>query len=153
VEPSPEQAVATAKPRSAGPLPMENGHLMSEGQHLKFQRGPTPKPEGDQKNHCRQDRKHAGHDKTVGAKLQCLQRIRNYEQPQEPRPAPFQKGDGLANFARTVKRTGFSAPGDKPEKFAESGAELTLSGSHRAQKCRATRGFAAISRLQGSTKD
>jgi hypothetical protein len=26
-----------------------------------------------------QDRKHAGHDKAVGAKLQCLQSIRNYE--------------------------------------------------------------------------
>jgi len=70
------------KPRSAGPLPVENGHLMPEGQHLKFQGGPTPKPKGDQRNHCGQDRKHAGHDKPVGAKLQCLQNIRNYEQPQ-----------------------------------------------------------------------
>ena len=55
---------------------------MPEGQHLKFQGGSTPKPEGDQRNHCGQDRKHAGHDKAVGAKLQCLQSIRNYEQPQ-----------------------------------------------------------------------
>ena len=53
---------------------------MSEGQHLKFQVGSTPKPEGGQRNHCGQDRKHAGHDKAVGAKLQCLQGIRNYEQ-------------------------------------------------------------------------
>ena len=29
VEPSPQQAVALTKPRSAGPLPVENGHLMS----------------------------------------------------------------------------------------------------------------------------
>jgi hypothetical protein len=79
VEPGPQQAVATTKPRSAGPLAMENGHLMSQSQHLKFQGGPTPKPEGDQRNHCGQDRKHAGHDKTVGAKLQCLQSIRNCE--------------------------------------------------------------------------
>jgi hypothetical protein len=82
VEPTPEQAVATTKPRSAGPLPMENSHLMSQSQDLQFQRGPTPKPEGDQRNHCGQDRKHAGHDKAVGAKLQCLHSIRNYEQPQ-----------------------------------------------------------------------
>ena len=39
------------------------------------------------------------------------------------------------------KRTGFSAPGDKPEKFAESGAGLALSGSHRAHKRRVTRGI------------
>jgi hypothetical protein len=35
-----------------------------------------------------------------------------------------------------VKRTGFSAPGDKPGKFAESDAGLALSGSHRAHKRR-----------------
>ncbi len=81
-QPSPQQAVASTKPRSAGPLPMENGQLMPEGQHLQFQGDATPKPEGDQGNYCREDRKHAGHDKTVGAKLQCLQNIRNYEQPQ-----------------------------------------------------------------------
>ena len=38
VEPGPEQAVASTKPRSAGPLPMENGQLMSESKHLQFQR-------------------------------------------------------------------------------------------------------------------
>jgi hypothetical protein len=46
-----------------------------------------------------------------------------------------------------VKRTGFSAPGDKPEKFAESGAGLALSGSHRAHKRRVHAGFLAHSRL------
>ena len=46
-----------------------------------------------------------------------------------------------------VKRTGYSAPGDKPEKFAESGAGLALSGSHQAHKRRVTRGFPAHSRL------
>jgi len=55
---------------------------MSEGQDLKFQGGPTPKPEGDQRNHCGQDRKHVGHDKAVGAKVQCFQGRRNYEQAQ-----------------------------------------------------------------------
>ena len=60
-------------------LAMEDDQLMSEGQHLKFQGDATPKPEGDQRNHCGQDRKRAGHDKPVGAKLQCLQGIRNYE--------------------------------------------------------------------------
>ena len=79
VEPSPEQAVATTKPRSAGPLPMENGQLMPESQHLQFQGDATPKPEGDQRGHCGQDRKHAGHHKAVSAKPQCLQSIRNYE--------------------------------------------------------------------------
>jgi len=86
VEPGPQQTVASTKPRSAGPLPVENCHLMSEGQHLKLQGGPTPKPEGDQRNHRRQDRKHAGHEKTFGAKLQCLQCIRNYEQAQQVKP-------------------------------------------------------------------
>src|SRR5271156_1122676 len=71
----------------------------------------------------------------------------------EPRWAPFQKGDGWANFARTVKRTGFSALGDEPEKFAESGAGLALSGSHQAHKRRVPQGFAAHCRLQGSTTD
>jgi hypothetical protein len=37
-------------------VPMENGHLMPERQHLKFQGGPTPKPEGDQRNYRGQDR-------------------------------------------------------------------------------------------------
>ena len=60
VEPTPKQAIATTKPRSAGPLPVENSHLMSQSQDFQFQRGPTPKPEGDQRNHCGQDRKHAG---------------------------------------------------------------------------------------------
>ena len=82
VEPGPQQAIASTKPRSAGPLPVENGQLMPESQDLQFQRGPTPKPEGNQRGHCGQDRKHSGHDKAVGAKLQCLQSIRNYEQPQ-----------------------------------------------------------------------
>ena len=82
VEPTPEQAVATTKPRSAGPLPMENRHLMSESENLQFQGGPTPKPEGDQRGHCGQDRKHVGHDKAVCAKLQCFQGSRNYEQAQ-----------------------------------------------------------------------
>jgi hypothetical protein len=58
---------------------MENGHLMPEDQHLQFQGEATPKPEGDQRNHRGQDRKHAGNDKPVGAKLQCLQGMRNYE--------------------------------------------------------------------------
>jgi hypothetical protein len=60
---------------------MENSHLMSQSQRLQFQRGPTPKPEGDRRNHCGQARKHAGHDKAVGAKLQCLQNRRYCEQP------------------------------------------------------------------------
>jgi hypothetical protein len=71
----------------------------------------------------------------------------------EPRPAPLQKGYGRANFARTVKQTGFSAPGDKPEKFAESGAGLALPGSHPAHKRRVRRGFSAHSRLWGSATD
>ena len=62
---------------------MENGHLMSEGQHLQFQGGPTPKPEANQRNPCGQDRKHVGHDKAVGAEIQCLQGVRNFEQRQE----------------------------------------------------------------------
>ena len=60
----------------------------------------------------------------------------------EPRPAPFQKGDGWANFARTVKRTGFSAPGDNLVSRASSPSCTTrnllttvlgfaCSGSHR----------------------
>ncbi len=37
VEPSPQQSVALTKPRAARPLPAQNGHVMSESQHLKFQ--------------------------------------------------------------------------------------------------------------------
>jgi hypothetical protein len=66
---------------------MENGHLMSEGQHLQLQRGPTPEPKGDQRKHCGQDRKHTSHDKAVNAKLQCFQSTRNYEQAQRKKPA------------------------------------------------------------------
>lgn len=61
---------------------MEDGQLMSEGEHLQFKRCPTPKPEGNQRSHCGQDRKHAGHDMAAGTKLQCLRSILNYEQPQ-----------------------------------------------------------------------
>ena len=61
---------------------MENGQLMSESQHLQFQGDAMPKPEGDQRGHCRQDREHAGHDKMVGANFQCFQGTRNYEQAQ-----------------------------------------------------------------------
>jgi hypothetical protein len=63
---------------------------MSEGQHLKLQGGPTPKPEGNQRHYRGQDRWHAGHDKSVGAKLQCFKDTWNYEQPQgrvDQRPA------------------------------------------------------------------
>jgi hypothetical protein len=51
VEPTPEQEIATTKPRSAGRLPVGNSRPMSENQDFQFQRGPTPKPEGDQRNH------------------------------------------------------------------------------------------------------
>ena len=78
---------------------MEDGQLMPEGQHLQFQRGPTPKPEGDQRNHCGQDRKDAGHDKAVGAKLQCLRSTRNYEQPQQPANHPIRLIKQLAEVA------------------------------------------------------
>ena len=53
----------------------------------------------------------------------------------------------MSEFRSNVKRTGFSAPGDKPEKFAESGAGLALSGSHQAHKRRVTRGFSTHSGL------
>jgi hypothetical protein len=46
-----------------------------------------------------------------------------------------------------VRRTGFSALGDKPEKFAELGAGLALSGSHQAHKPHIMPGFCSISRL------
>jgi hypothetical protein len=59
----------------------------------------------------------------------------------------------MSEFDRTVKRTGFSAPVDKPEKFAESGAGLALSGSYQAHKRCITRPFSAHSRLQGNTTD
>src|SRR5271168_5353455 len=49
----------------------------------------------------------------------------------------------------TVKRTGFSAPGDKPGKFAESGAGLGFSGSRQAHKRRVTPGFFRSLRIVG----
>jgi hypothetical protein len=83
-----EARVTSTKPRSARPLPMQNGHLMSQSQHLQFQRGPTPKPKGDQRKHCREDRKQAGHDKPVGAKLQYLRSMRNFEYAQASHTSP-----------------------------------------------------------------
>ena len=50
VEPNPQQAITWTKLRSARPLPVENRQLMPEGEHLQFQGGPTPKPEGDLRN-------------------------------------------------------------------------------------------------------
>ena len=41
----------------------------------------------------------------------------------------------------SVKRTGFSALGEKPEEFAQSRAQFALSGSHRAHKGRLARRF------------
>ena len=72
IEPHPQQAITCAEPRSTRPLSAENNHLMSEGQQLKFQGGSPPKPEGDQRSHRGQDRKHADHDTAVRSKLQCL---------------------------------------------------------------------------------
>src|SRR5215472_2288877 len=40
-----------------------------------------------------------------------------------------------------AKRTGFSAPGDKPKKFAQSGARLGVSGSRQEHRRRPRRGF------------
>ena len=40
---------------------MENRQLMPEGENLQFQGAATPKPGGDQRGHCRQDREHGGH--------------------------------------------------------------------------------------------
>jgi hypothetical protein len=76
---------------------MENGHLMSESQHLQFQRGPPLEPEGYDRSHCRQDRKHPGQDKAVGAKLQCFQGIRNCEQAQDPAEVLYEFQVSLEN--------------------------------------------------------
>ncbi len=64
-------------------------------------------------------------------------------------------GESRAESPGTVKRTGFSAPGNKPEKFAEWGAGLALSGSHRTQKghdariCRYLQKIGEYARLYG----
>jgi hypothetical protein len=49
----------------------------------------------------------------------------------------------------SVKRTDFSAPGEKPEEFAELCAECALSGSHRTHKRRVTREFFGDLRILG----
>jgi hypothetical protein len=52
-----------------------------------------------------------------------------------------------------VKRTGFSAPGDKSEKSAESVKHPYSPVRHRAHKGRVMRGFSTVSRLSLITKD
>jgi len=56
-------------------------------------------------------------------------------------------------LARTVKRTGFSAPGDKSEEFAESGERSTLSGSHRVHKGRHRRESWVVFRMKLNNTD
>jgi hypothetical protein len=59
--------------------------------------------------------------------------------------ANYYRGDESASVARTVKRTVFSAPGDKSEKFTESAEAPALSGSlSSAQRQRQARIFSCL---------
>jgi hypothetical protein len=48
VKPNPEQPVGGEEPRLAGTLPAQDGHLMSQGDEFKFQRGAAAHPEREQ---------------------------------------------------------------------------------------------------------
>ncbi len=56
-------------------------------------------------------------------------------------------GDGRLKSVRTLKRPVFSSRGENTGGIRLICSEIAFSGSHRGQKRRATRGFAAISRL------
>ncbi len=49
VKPNPEQPVGGEEPRPARALPAQDGHLMSQGDELKFQRGAAAHPEQEQR--------------------------------------------------------------------------------------------------------
>ena len=61
VKPHPEQLVGGEKPRPAGALPTQDGHLVSQSNELKFQRGAAAHPEREQGTDGGQKSDHA-HD-------------------------------------------------------------------------------------------
>ena len=61
VKPHPEQPVGGEEPRLAGALPAQDGHLVSQSNELKFQRGATAHPEREQGSDRGQKSDHA-HD-------------------------------------------------------------------------------------------
>ncbi len=48
VKPHPEQPVGGEKPRPAGALPTQDGHLVSQSNEFEFQRGAAAHPEREQ---------------------------------------------------------------------------------------------------------
>ena len=64
VKPHPEQSVGGEEPRLAGALPTQDGHLVSQSNELKFQRGAASHPERKQGTDSGQKSDHA-HDGMV----------------------------------------------------------------------------------------
>ena len=61
VKPHPEEPVCGEEPKPTWALPPQDGHLMSQSDELKFQRGATTNTEGEQGNEGGKNRDHA-HD-------------------------------------------------------------------------------------------
>jgi len=53
-------------------LPPQDGHLMSQGDEFKFQRGATTNPEREQRTEGGQKREHAGDGMTVARETLCF---------------------------------------------------------------------------------
>ncbi len=72
VKPNPEQPVGGEKPRAARVMPAQDGHLMSQGDEFKFQRGAATNPEREQRTDGGQKRNHAHDGKTAAPKTLCF---------------------------------------------------------------------------------
>jgi len=59
VQPNPEQPVGREELRPARALPAQDGHLVSQGDDLEFQRGPAAQPQREQGSEGRQNGEHA----------------------------------------------------------------------------------------------
>ena len=72
VKPRPQQPIDGEEPRPARVLPAQNGHLMSQGDELKFQRGAATNPEREQRTEGGQKREHADDGMTAAPETLCF---------------------------------------------------------------------------------
>lgn len=84
VQPNPEQPIGREEPRPAGALPAQDGHLMSEGDDLEFQRGAAAHPEREHGTEGGQKREHADDGMTGAPETLRLLGFGSSEQGQVP---------------------------------------------------------------------
>src|ERR1035437_9069106 len=84
VKPYPQEPVGGEEPRATRSLPPQDGHLMSQGDELKLQRGAAAKAEGEQGNEGGKNRDHGCNGTVVVQKSLGFLSVSNFEYGQAP---------------------------------------------------------------------